>query len=71
MRADERAEIIESIPSADPTLNAEFSAIVGNLSGFRNVGRLVSHAGPDLAPRDFGRRTGNFHRPKRYDQRPH
>ncbi|MFF7146405.1 IS110 family transposase [Streptomyces nodosus] len=68
-RADDRAEIIESMPGMGPILGAEFVAIVGDLSGYRDAGRLASHAGLAPVPRDSGRRSGNHHRPKRYSRR--
>jgi transposase len=68
-RTDERAEIIESMPGMGPILGAEFVAIVGDLSGYRDAGRLASHAGLAPVARDSGRRTGNHHRPKRYNRR--
>jgi transposase len=68
-RTDERAEIIESMPGMGPILGAEFVAIVGDLSGYRDAGRLASHAGLAPVARDSGRRTGNYHRPKRYNRR--
>ncbi|MFJ4512861.1 IS110 family transposase [Streptomyces sp. NPDC088816] len=68
-RADDRAKIIESMPGMGPILGAEFVAIVGDLSGYRDAGRLASHAGLAPVARDSGRRTGNYHRPKRYNRR--
>ncbi|MCX4762435.1 IS110 family transposase [Streptomyces sp. NBC_01275] len=68
-RTDERAEIIESRPGTGPVLGAEFIAIVGDLSGYRDAGRLASHAGLAPVARDSGRRSGNYHRPKRYSRR--
>lgn len=68
-RADERAEIIESMPGMGPILGAELVAIVGDLSGYLDAGRLASHAGLAPVARDSGRRTGNNHRPKRYNRR--
>ncbi|MEU6401137.1 IS110 family transposase [Streptomyces cinnamoneus] len=68
-RTDERAEIIESMPGMGPILGAEFVAIVGDLSGYKDAGRLASHAGLAPVARDSGRRTGNYHRPKRYNRR--
>ncbi|GHE34876.1 IS110 family transposase [Streptomyces capitiformicae] len=68
-RSDDRAEIIESMPGMGPILGAEFVAIVGDLSGYRDAGRLASHAGLAPVARDSGRRTGNYHRPKRYHRR--
>jgi transposase len=68
-RSDDRAEIIESMPGMGPILGAELVAIVGDLSGYRDAGRLASHAGLAPVARDSGRRTGNYHRPKRYNRR--
>lgn len=68
-RTDDRAEIIESLPGMGPILGAEFVAIAGDLSSYRDAGRLAAHAGLAPVPRDSGRRTGNLHRPKRYDRR--
>ncbi|WP_443333147.1 IS110 family transposase [Streptomyces sp. CB03234] len=68
-RTDDRAEIIESLPGMGPILGAEFVAIVGDLSTYKDAGRLASHAGLAPVPRDSGRRTGNHHRPKRYNRR--
>lgn len=68
-RADDRAEIIESMPGMGPILGAEFVAIVSDLSGYRDASRLASHAGLAPVARDSGRRTGNYHRPKRYNRR--
>ncbi|MGP3978953.1 IS110 family transposase [Streptomyces sp. 8N114] len=68
-RTDNRAEIIESMPGMGPILGAELVAIVGDLGGYKNAGRLASHAGLAPVARDSGRRTGNYHRPKRYNRR--
>lgn len=68
-RTDDRAEIIESIPGMGPILGAELVAIIGDLSGYKDAGRLASHAGLAPVARDSGRRTGNYHRPKRYNRR--
>jgi transposase len=68
-RKDERAAVIESMPGMGPILGAEFVAIVGDLSGYTDAGRLASHAGLAPVPRDSGQRTGNFQRPKRYHRR--
>ncbi|WP_326782826.1 IS110 family transposase [Streptomyces sp. NBC_00151] len=68
-RDDDRAKIIESMPGMGPILGAEFVAIIGDLSGYKDAGRLASHAGLAPVPRDSGRRSGNYHRPKRYSRR--
>ncbi|GAA3596416.1 IS110 family transposase [Streptomyces osmaniensis] len=62
-RSAERAEEIKSMPGMGPTRGAEFGAIVGDLSGYRDAGRLTSHGGLAPVARVFGRRTGNYHRP--------
>ncbi|UQA96810.1 IS110 family RNA-guided transposase [Streptomyces halobius] len=68
-RLDERAEIIESLPGMGPILGAEFIAAVGDMAGYANPDRLAAAAGLAPVPRDSGRRTGNLHRPKRYNRR--
>lgn len=52
-----------------PILGADFVAIVGDLSGYKDAGRLASHAGLAPVARDSGRCTGNCHRTKRYSRR--
>ncbi|MFE1027107.1 transposase [Streptomyces sp. NPDC058818] len=66
---DECAEVIESLPGMGPILGAEFLAIVGDLSHCADVGRRAAHAGLAPVARDSGRRTGKYHRPKRYHRR--
>lgn len=41
----------------------------GDLSSYADAGHLASAAGLVPVPRDAGRRTGNFHRPKRYSRK--
>lgn len=62
------ATIIESVPGFGPILGAEFVAAAGDLSAYRDAGHLASAAGLVPVPRDSGRRTGNLHRPKRYNR---
>lgn len=62
------AKIIESVPGFGPVLGAEFVAATGDLTGYRDAGHLASAAGLVPVPRDSGRRTGNLHRPKRYNR---
>ncbi|MEU6222073.1 IS110 family transposase [Streptomyces sp. NPDC047022] len=64
-----QAEIIESLPGMGPILGAEFVVAAGDLSAYSDAGHLASAAGLVPVPRDSGRRTGNFHRPKRYSRR--
>ena len=69
-RAHPQAAIIESLPGIGPILGAEFIvATAGNaLAAFGTPGQLASYAGLVPVPRDSGRVTGNFHRPKRYSR---
>ncbi|GAA2012454.1 IS110 family transposase [Nocardiopsis rhodophaea] len=67
-RGLDTAEIIESVPGFGPILGAEFIAAAGDLSGYRDAGHLASAAGLVPVARDSGRRTGNLHRPKRYNR---
>ncbi|MEV6012723.1 IS110 family transposase [Streptomyces sp. NPDC051976] len=64
-----QAEIIESLPGIGPILGAELVVAAGDLSAYADAGHLASAAGLVPVPRDSGRRTGNFHRPKRYSRR--
>ncbi|WP_406197970.1 IS110 family transposase [Streptomyces europaeiscabiei] len=68
-RSHPQAEIIESLPGMGPILGAEFVVAAGDLSAYVDAGHLASAAGLVPVPRDSGRRTGNFHRPKRYSRR--
>jgi transposase len=66
-RAQELAEIVESLPGMGPTLSAEFLAAVGgDLHDFADAGHLAAYAGMAPVPRDSGRISGNLHRPIRY-----
>lgn len=67
IRADDRAEMIESMPGMGPILPAEFVAIVGDLSGYKDAGRLASHAGLAAVPRPPQRQPSSL---KRYPGRP-
>jgi transposase len=50
-------------------LGAEFlAAIGGSLSGFASADHLAGYAGLAPTPRDSGTRTGNLHRPRRYNR---
>ncbi|MFE2423209.1 IS110 family transposase [Streptomyces hokutonensis] len=68
-RAHPQAEIIESLPGMGPILGAEFVVAAGDLAAYADAGHMASAAGLVPVPRDSGRRTGNFHRPKRYSRR--
>jgi hypothetical protein len=59
--------VIESLPGFGPLLGAEFLAITGgDMSCFDGPDQLAAMAGLAPVPRDSGRISGNFHRPKRY-----
>jgi transposase len=50
-------------------LGAELVAATGgSLDSFASADHLAGYAGLAPAPRDSGRRTGNLHRPKRYNR---
>ncbi|MDX3745387.1 IS110 family transposase [Streptomyces sp. AK08-02] len=68
-RSHPQAQIIESLPGMGPILGAEFVVEAGDLSAYTDAGHLASAAGLVPVPRDSGRRTGSFHRPKRYSRR--
>jgi transposase len=64
------AEIILSMPGFGVTLSAEFLAATGgDLTAFDSVDRLAGVSGLAPVPRDSGRISGNFKRPRRYDRR--
>jgi transposase len=67
-RAHPQAKIIESLPGMGPILGAELLAAVIDLARFPDAGHLATYAGLAPVPRDSGRRTGNLHRPKRYNR---
>lgn len=67
--AHPQAAIIESLPGMGPILGAEFIVAAGDLAAYADAGHLASAAGLVPVPRDSGRRTGNFHRPKRYSRK--
>lgn len=63
------AEIIASIVGIGTLLGAEFLAATGgDMKAFTSPDHLAGYAGLAPAPRDFGSRTGNLHRPKRYNR---
>ncbi|MGW4877654.1 IS110 family transposase [Streptomyces sp. NPDC004262] len=68
-RGRPQAAIIESLPGMGPILGAEFVVATGDLAAYADAGHLASVAGLVPVPRDSGRRTGNLHRPKRYNRR--
>ncbi|WP_026338600.1 IS110 family transposase [Nocardiopsis sp. CNS-639] len=66
---DERGAIIQSMPGMGPLLTAEFIALAGDLSAYRDAGHLASHAGIAPVARDSGKRTNNNRRPRHYSRR--
>jgi transposase len=69
-RAHPQAAIIESLPGMGPILGAEFLAATGGdaRAAFGQPGRLASYAGLVPVPKDSGRVTGNWRRPRRYNR---
>lgn len=58
------------MPGFGPQLGAEFLAATGgDLAVFTSPDRLAGIAGLAPVPRDSGRISGNFKRPRRYDRR--
>jgi transposase len=50
-------------------LGAEFLAAAGDtMTAFVSADHLAGYAGLAPAPRDSGKRTGNLHRPRRYNR---
>lgn len=69
-RAHPQAAIIESLPGMGPILGAEFLAATGGdpQAAFGRPARLASYAGLVPVPKDSGRVTGNWQRPRRYNR---
>lgn len=69
-RAHPQAAIIESLPGMGAILGAEFLAATGGdvQAAFASPGRLASYAGLVPVPKDSGRVTGNWRRPRRYNR---
>jgi transposase len=68
-RTHHDAAIITSLTGIGDVLGAEFLAVVGgSLAGFASADHLAGHAGLAPAPHDSGYRTGNLHRPQRYNR---
>jgi transposase len=69
-REHPQARIIESVPGMGPVLGAQFLVATGGcpLQAFASSGRLASYAGLVPVPRDSGRVSGNYHRPKRFNR---
>ena len=68
-RADRNADIIASMVGIGDLLGAEFLAATGGtLATFASADHLAGYAGLAPTPRDSGTRTGNLHRPRRYNR---
>jgi transposase len=67
-RGHPQARIIESLPGMGPILGAQFLVATDGrpLEAFASPGRLASYAGLVPVPKDSGRITGNYQRPKRF-----
>jgi transposase len=68
-RRHRAAAVITSMPGIGVLLGAEFLvATGGDMAAFASADHLAGYAGLAPAPRDSGRRTGNLHRPRRYNR---
>lgn len=68
-REHQQAEILLSMPGFGTLLASEFLAATGGgITAYDSAARLAGVAGLAPVPRDSGRISGNFHRPKRYDR---
>jgi len=63
-----QAEIIQSMPGFGPILGATLLVAAGDLAAFPSAGHLAAAAGLVPVPNDSGRRTGNLHKPRRYNR---
>jgi transposase len=63
-----QAEIIVSMPGFGAVLGAALLVAAGDLGAFPTAGHLAAAAGLVPVPNDSGRRTGNLHRPRRFNR---
>jgi transposase len=63
-----QAAIITSMPGFGPILGASLLVSAGDLAAFPSAGHLAAAAGLVPVPNDSGRRTGNLHKPRRYNR---
>ncbi len=63
-----QAAIITSMPGFGPILGASLLVGAGDLAAFPSGGHLAAAAGLVPVPNDSGRRTGNLHKPRRYNR---
>lgn len=68
-RDHRHAEVLASMTGIGDILGAEFLAATGgDMNAFASADHLAGYAGLAPAPRDSGRRSGNLHRPRRYNR---
>lgn len=68
-REHQHAQVLLSMPGFGTLLASEFLAATGgDITAYDSAARLAGVAGLAPVPRDSGRISGNFHRPKRYDR---
>jgi transposase len=68
-RSHRHAPVIASMVGIGDLLGAEFLAATGGtMKSFASASHLAGYAGLAPTPRDSGRRTGNLHRPRRYNR---
>jgi transposase len=68
-RSHQHAPVIASMVGIGDLLGAEFlAATSGDMKAFASASHLAGYAGLAPTPRDSGRRTGNLHRPRRYNR---
>ena len=60
--------IIQSMPGFGPFLGASLLVGANDLRAFPSAGHLAAAAGLVPVPNDSGRRTGNLHKPRRYNR---
>lgn len=63
-----QATIITSMPGFGPIPGAALLVGIGDLMAFPTGGHLAAAAGLVPVPNDSGRRTGNLHKPRRYNR---
>ena len=68
LAAHPQAGVLTSLPGIGALLAAEFLVAVGDLATFAGPDQLAAYAGLAPVPRDSGQRTGNWHRPLRYNR---
>jgi len=68
-REHQHAQILLSLPGFGTLLASTFLAATGgDITAYDSPARLAGVAGLAPVPRDSGRISGNYHRPKRYDR---